>query len=81
MSESPRRCPSCGGACGYTKRYGCRYVAADTEADALRRDLRDARLLITGALHLAQYKPDMTEWSNRAMEWQHRQRTKAGATK
>lgn len=71
MAGTPRRCPSCGGACGYTKRRGCRYVAGETEVERLQRALRDARLLISGALHLAQYKPDIDAWANRAMKWQH----------
>lgn len=74
MSGVPRRCPSCGGACGRTKRSGCRYVGRESEADVLKRELRDARLLIAGALHLAWGKEDMNEWSLRAMRWDERQK-------
>lgn len=73
MARTPRRCPSCGGACGRTKRSGCRYVGRETEADVLRRELRDARLLIAGALHLAWGKADMNDWSIRALKWQEAQ--------
>lgn len=73
MTGIPRQCPSCGGACGRTKRSGCRYVGRETEADVLRRELRDARLLIAGALHLAWGKADMNEWSIRALKWQEAQ--------
>lgn len=71
MDKLPMQCPSCGGACGYTKRGSCRYVAGETEVAKLRRALRDARLLIVGALHLAQCKANMDAWSKRAMKWQH----------
>lgn len=73
MDALPKPCPSCGGACGRTKRSGCKYVGGETEADRLRRELRDARMLIAGALHLSWGKSDMTEWATKAMRWQEGQ--------
>lgn len=72
MSGLPRPCPSCGGACGYTPRTGCRYkggVTKDDQIAALRRDLFDARALVHGAVHLLARNTEAAEFTRRAERW------------
>lgn len=55
MTATPRQCPSCGGACGYTKRDGCRYV--DRSIAAVNKEPAPERIYnwLNGPLSIARH--------------------------